>query len=127
MGFTGQRLSLNCSICAGSITVFWIVDGMDSISLVDTELMAQNEVFQVSSSVLKSRFSFTAISVSSHTIQCVVYGPDLVIERSDPITIPVQGNLIIYLDTCTMMCSDTKEYPLKLSGYSMPAKQGIKS
>ncbi len=94
MGFTGQRVSLNCSICAGSITVLWILDGMDSISLADTELMPQNELFQVSTSVLKSRLSFTATSKSSHTIQCVVYGPDRMIERSDPIRIPVQGIII---------------------------------
>ncbi|XP_064388873.1 uncharacterized protein LOC135336931 isoform X1 [Halichondria panicea] len=93
VGFSGQRISLNCSLCTGSITVFWIVDGMDSISLADTQLMAQNELFQVSPSVLNSRLSFTAISESNHTIQCVVYGPDRMIERSDPITIPVQGAL----------------------------------
>ncbi len=27
-----------------------------------------------------------------------------------------------YIDTCTMMCSDTKEYPLKLSGYKSCAR-----
>ena len=108
MGFSGQRISLNCSLCTGSITVFWIVDGMDSISLADTQLMAQNELFQVSPSVLNSRLSFTAISESNHTIQCVVYGPDRMIERSDPITIPVQGNSIIIIMTCINVRVDSE-------------------
>ena len=100
IGFSGQKVSLNCTVCADS-TVFWILDGEDAI-LLAAALSKQNVYINQThiGNITISWLSFIALPRHNHTVSClVVYGDDHRVEQVDTIIVPIQGLYITYSTT----------------------------
>ena len=78
--------------------MYWVIDGMDAITLSNTELMAQSTFVYIDSLEAQSQLTFipTISPVQNYTISClVILGPrsNLRVEESDIATAIVQGIL----------------------------------
>ena len=98
VGFLEREVSLNCTVCGKSTTVFWILDGEDTFVLTDSELMPRSNYLYITTKEVKNQLTFVATSVQNHTVSCLttfLQGNNLTADESDSAYVLVQGNMLI--------------------------------
>ena len=97
--FCGQAVSFYCTVCGGS-TVVWTIDGMDAITLSNSELMPKSTYLYINLVEALSQLTFTpALSpVRNYSISCLVtlgHRSNRTVEESEIATAIVQGIMLI--------------------------------
>ena len=101
VGYSGQRLSCNCTICVGGgyTRILWYLGDSES-SRIHGPFEPQSDYTFISGNQLTATFSVQSSPAANNTdVRCVAYSLAnyTVLERSDHVSILVQGTAISIL------------------------------
>ena len=98
VGYSGQRLSCNCTVCVdgGNTKILWHLGDSESFR-IHGSFEPQSDYTFISGNQLTATFSVQSSPAANNTdVRCVAFSLAnyTVLERSDPVSILIQGTAI---------------------------------